>query len=245
VNEPVSRETPPAPNSAVGVFSHHLALAERYAEILAKAGVTRGLIGPREVPRLWDRHLLNCALLGSAIGTGRDVCDIGSGAGLPGVVLALSRPDLELTLVEPLLRRSTFLEEVVSDLGLTNVEVVRARAEELHGVREFSVVTSRAVAPLERLLRWSMPLVRQGGEMVAMKGSSVEEEIRVAGPVLAKLGAGAVRVEEYGAGLVDRPTIVVRVETTRVSRVGLSQMGPAGGSRSEGRKSRSRRRGER
>lgn len=245
VNEPVSRETPPPPESAVGVFSHHLPLARRYADLLASDGVVRGLIGPREVPRLWERHLVNCALLGEAIAPGLDVCDVGSGAGLPGVVLALSRPDLQVTLVEPLLRRSNFLDEVVAQLGLMNVEVVRARAEELHGRREFSVVTSRAVAPLGRLLRWSMPLVRQGGELIAMKGSSVHDEIREAAPVLKKVGAGQIRVEEYGEGLVERPTIVVRVESTRPSRVGLSGMGRPRGSRGEGSKSRSRRRGER
>lgn len=245
VNEPVSRETPPAPESAVGVFSHHLPAARRYAEILTEDGVIRGLIGPREVARLWERHLVNCALLGQAIRADADVCDIGSGAGLPGVVLALNRPDLTVTLVEPLLRRVTFLEEVVTELALTNVEVVRARAEELHGQREFSVVTSRAVAPLERLLRWSMPLVRQGGEMVAMKGSSVQGEIDEAAAVLKKVGAGKVSVEEYGAGLVERPTIVVRVEATRPSRVGLSEMSRPRAGRAEGAKSRSRRRGER
>jgi 16S rRNA (guanine527-N7)-methyltransferase len=164
--------------------------------------------------------VLNCALLGQAISEGLDVCDIGSGAGLPGLVLALSRPDLQVTLVEPLLRRTTFLEEAVSELGLRNVEVVRARAEELHGSREFSVVTSRAVAPLDRLLGWSMPLVRQGGELVAMKGSSVHEEVEAAAGALKKHGAGAVSVEELGAGVVERPTIVIRVEATLPSRLG-------------------------
>jgi 16S rRNA (guanine527-N7)-methyltransferase len=208
------------------VFSHALPLAERFAAILAREGVLRGLIGPREVPRLWERHLVNCALLGRAIDEGADVCDIGSGAGLPGLVLALSRPDLKVTLVEPLLRRTTFLEEAVAELGLTNVEVVRARAEELHGKREFSVVTSRAVAPLDRLLTWSMPLVRRGGALVAMKGSSVHDEVADAAGALRKYGAGAVSVEEYGEGLVERPTIVVRVEATRPSRLGLDAAKP-------------------
>jgi 16S rRNA (guanine527-N7)-methyltransferase len=134
-DDAVSRETPSAPDVAAGVFSHALPLAERYADLLATDGVVRGLIGPREVPRLWERHLVNCALLAEAIPHGADVCDIGSGAGLPGLVLAIARPDLSVTLVEPLLRRSTFLREAVSTLGLQNVEVVRARAEELHGKR--------------------------------------------------------------------------------------------------------------
>jgi 16S rRNA (guanine527-N7)-methyltransferase len=208
----------------VGVFSHRLPLAEKYADLLAGEGVLRGLIGPREVPRLWERHLINCALLGEAIGPELDVCDIGSGAGLPGIVLAISRPDLRVTLVEPLLRRTTFLEEVVRDLGLSNVEVVRARAEELHGKREFSVVTSRAVAPLDRLLVWSMPLVRQGGELVAMKGASVHDEIEQASSTMKKYGAGAVAVEEYGKDRVDRATTVVRVEATGPSRLGLESI---------------------
>lgn len=229
----------------MGVFSHRLPLAALYADLLAREGVVRGLIGPREVPRLWERHLVNCALLGRAIEPGMDVCDIGSGAGLPGVVLAIARPDLEITLVEPLLRRSTFLQEAVEALGLTNVEVVRARAEEMHGSREFSVVTSRAVAPLERLVRWSMPLVRAGGELVAMKGSSVHEEIKKAQHALAAMGAGAVAVEEYGEGLVGRPTIVVRVEATQLSRLGLEKTGhPARKSKQRG-ASRKRRRRDR
>lgn len=240
MSEPVSRETPPAPAAAAGVFAHALPLAERYADLLAHDGVVRGLIGPREVSRLWERHLLNCALLGRAIPDGVDVCDIGSGAGLPGLVLALSRPDLTVTLVEPLLRRTTFLEEAVIALGLSNVEVVRARAEELHGKRDFAVVTSRAVAPLDRLLGWSMPLVREGGALVAMKGASAEEEIEAAAATLRKYGAGAVRVESYGEGVVEAPTRVVHVEATKPSRLGSERARP--GRKKSRRSSASRRR---
>ncbi len=197
-------------------------LAERYAELLATEGVLRGLIGPRETPRLWERHLINCALLADAFPAEADVCDVGSGAGLPGIVLALRRPDLTITVVEPLLRRTTFLDEVVSDLTLANVSVVRGRAEELHGKREFSFVTSRAVAPLERLIAWSLPLPRAGGALVAMKGSSAAAEIEAAGAALARYGAGAVSVERYGDGLIDPPTTVVRVEATRPSTLGLT-----------------------
>jgi 16S rRNA (guanine527-N7)-methyltransferase len=170
---------------------------------------------------LWERHLVNCALLGKAIPEGLDVCDIGTGAGLPGLVLALDRPDLTLTLVEPLLRRTTFLDEAVTALGLDNVEVVRARAEELHGVRDFSVVTSRAVAPLDRLLSWSMPLVRQRGALVAMKGSSAADEVRSAHKALRRFGAGEVTVATYGGELIDPPTTVVRVEAAGPSGLGL------------------------
>lgn len=215
------------------MFSHALPVAEAYAALLADDGVVRGLIGPREAPRLWERHLVNCALLGEAIEPDADVCDIGSGAGLPGLVLAIARPDLRITLVEPLLRRTTFLDEVVERLGLRNVEVVRARAEELHGTREFAVVTSRAVAPLERLLDWSMPLVRQGGALVAMKGASAADEVAAATTSLRRHGAGTVEVLTLGVGVIEPPTTVVRVEATRPSRLGWAAApAPASSARS-------------
>ena len=194
------------------VFSSaRLALAERYVDLLATEAVVRGLIGPREAPRLWERHLLNCAVLGHVIPEGATVCDLGSGAGLPGVVLAIARPDLEVTLVEPLLRRTSFLEEAVDELGLDRVQVVRARAEDLHGEASFDVVTSRAVAPLGRLLGWSVPLVAADGVVLAMKGSSAREEIRGAGKVLRRLGCAAPEVLELGAEILDPPTTAIRV----------------------------------
>lgn len=227
----VSRETrpvpPPAP-SARGVFPvERWPLAEQYAELLATQGVVRGLIGPRETPRLWDRHLLNCAVLGELLPTDAAVCDIGSGAGLPGLVLAIARPDLRLTLVEPLLRRTTFLEEVVRGLGLTNVDVTRARAEELHGARTFDVVTSRAVAPLDRLLGWSMPLVAPRGALVAMKGSSIRAEIGDAEPALRKLRCAPPTVHLLGAEHLDPPTTAVRVAWADPARVGWRPPGAA------------------
>ena len=187
-NQDVSRETTLFP-------PERLPLAARYAELLATAGVERGLIGPREAPRLWDRHLLNCALLAQAIPPGATVADLGSGAGLPGVVLAIARPDLRITLVEPLERRTAFLHEVVAELDLGDVEVLRGRAEALHGVRRFDVVTSRALAPLDRLLTWSMPLVAPEGAMVAMKGRSLEDEIEAARATLRRLRAARARLE--------------------------------------------------
>jgi 16S rRNA (guanine527-N7)-methyltransferase len=218
----VSRETPSAPDVARRVFPHlRLPAAERYAELLATEGVVRGLIGPREAPRLWDRHLLNCAVLAELLPENASVCDIGSGAGLPGIVLAIARPDLRLTLVEPLLRRTTFLEEVVDELGLSQVEVVRGRAEALHGRRHFDVVTSRAVAPLERLLTWSMPLVSPTGALVAMKGSSIDEEIEVAAATLKKLGCAAPEVHVLGEGVIDSTTVAVRVAWADPARVSL------------------------
>jgi len=196
---------------ARGIFGDSLPHAVRYAELLADAGVVRGLIGPRETPRLWERHLLNCAVLADGIPDGAAVADVGSGAGLPGVVLALGRPDLAVTLVEPLQRRTEFLTEVVGALGLDRVEVVRARAEELHGVRFFGTVVSRAVAPLPRLLRWCMPLVAPGGQMLAMKGASAEEELSKAAATLRRLNAGPAEVVWFGQGILDPPTTAIRV----------------------------------
>jgi len=218
----VSRETPPAPDSARGVFPvDRLPLAQRYADLLATEGVVRGLIGPREAPRLWERHLLNCAVLAELLPANATICDIGSGAGLPGLVLAVARPDLLITLVEPLLRRTTFLDEAVAELALGDrVEVVRGRAEELHGDRTFSVVTSRAVAPLDRLLGWSMPLVAPTGALVAMKGSSIPDEIETAGPVLRRLACAPPEVHTLGEGRIASPTTVVRVAWADPTRVG-------------------------
>lgn len=235
----VSRETPSAlpetPELARRVFaSTRLPLIEAYAASLATDGVVRGLIGPREAPRLWDRHLLNCAVLGDAIPPGVTVCDVGSGAGLPGLVLAIARPDLQLTLLEPLLRRTTYLTEVADELGLSNVEVLRGRAEEQHGKQRFDVVTSRAVAPLGRLLTWSMPLVAPDGALVAMKGSSVAEEVVEAADVLTALGCAAPEVLELGVGVISPQTHAVRVAWADPRQVVL------GGAPSRRRKARGR-----
>lgn len=221
MSDEVSRETPSVPPEARRVFaSEQLPLAERYAHLLATEGVVRGLIGPRETPRLWDRHLLNSAVLSEAVPQGAAVCDIGSGAGLPGLVLAIARPDVRVTLVEPLLRRTTFLEEVVEDLGLDRVTVVRGRADDLHGQETFDVVTSRAVAPLDRLLGWSMPLVAPEGALVAMKGQSVHEEIESARSFLATWRCGEPEVMELGLEVVFPPTTVVRVPWADPARIG-------------------------
>lgn len=243
----VSRETPSTPDAARRVFSSaRLPLIEAYAASLATDGVVRGLIGPREAPRLWERHLLNCAVLGEAVPEEARVCDIGSGAGLPGLVLAIARPDLHLTLVEPLLRRTTYLQEVADQLSLANVEVVRARADALHGKRSFDVVTSRAVAPLGRLLGWSMPLVSPTGALVAMKGSSVAEEIQASAPVRRKLGCAEPETLSLGAGIVDPQTVVVRVAWADPGRVGwpdASEPSRGGRPRSRAAKGKARRKG--
>jgi 16S rRNA (guanine527-N7)-methyltransferase len=194
------------------VFASRLPIAEEYAGLLANEGIVRGLIGPREVPRLWDRHLMNSAVVAEQITRGASVADIGSGAGLPGLVLAVARPDLRVTLIEPLLRRSTFLIEAVASLGLDNVEVVRARAEDLHGERTFDVVTSRAVAPLDRLARWSLPLTRGGGTFLPMKGSTAATELTAAADLLRRSGASSWSIVSVGNDILTIPVTLIRVE---------------------------------
>lgn len=201
----VSRETPPP--HAAGVFASRLPLAEQYAEILATDGVVRGLIGPREVPRIWDRHVMNSAVVVPRLGDGVTVADVGTGAGLPGLVWAIARPDIHMTLIEPLLRRTSFLEEVVDTLGLDNVDVLRSRAEDVH--ESYDVVTARAVAGLDKLGRWCMPLVRPGGVLLAMKGRSAAEEVSAATATLHRLGATSIVVTSYDNG--DVPTTVVEI----------------------------------
>ncbi|MGW1722595.1 16S rRNA (guanine(527)-N(7))-methyltransferase RsmG [Streptomyces sp. NPDC002306] len=206
-------ELPPAPEQARDVFGGRFDDAVRYAELLAEAGVQRGLIGPREVPRLWERHLLNCAVLSEVVPEGVTVCDVGSGAGLPGIPLALVREDLKITLLEPLLRRTNFLSEVVELLGLDHVTVVRGRAEEVMGtLQPVHVVTARAVAPLDRLAAWGIPLLRPYGEMLALKGDTAEEELKSAATALSKLGAVETSILHVGEGVVDPLSTVVRVE---------------------------------
>ncbi len=202
-----------APEAARKYFGDRLPDVVRYGELLADAGVRRGLIGPREVPRLWERHLLNCAVLAEAVPEGVTVCDVGSGAGLPGIPLALVRPDLKITLLEPLLRRTTFLQEVVELLGLDHVTVVRGRAEEVLGtLPAVQVVTARAVAPLDRLAGWGVPLLRPYGEMLAIKGDTAVEELKSARAALAKLGVVETSVVQVGEGVVDPLSTVVRAE---------------------------------
>jgi len=193
------------------VFSDALPVASAFAHLLATDATVRGLIGPREVPRLWERHLLNSAMVTDLVGPDASVCDVGSGAGLPGLVMAIRRPDLRVTLVEPLLRRTTFLTEVVDGLGLANVEVVRARAEELHGTRSFDAVTSRAVAPMDRLSAWSLPLVRSGGEFLAMKGSSVQDEVDAAASAISAGHGVLMGIVELGGEVLDPPVRIVRI----------------------------------
>jgi 16S rRNA (guanine527-N7)-methyltransferase len=199
---------PPAARAGFGAQAD---AAWRYAELLAGPGVERGLVGPQEVPRLWERHLLNCLAVAPLIDHGSSVCDLGAGSGLPGVVLALARPDLHVVLLEPMLRRVTFLREVAAALPLPNVAVCRKRAEEMVGRLTVDVVTARAVAPLDRLAAWALPLLAPGGTLLALKGRAAETELRVAQDTLRRLGAASWQVMQVGDGLVQPLTTVVRV----------------------------------
>lgn len=207
------------PRAAIDVFGDRLELAARYAELLATAGVERGLIGPRETERLWERHVLNSAAVSELLEPGERVVDIGSGAGLPGIPLAIVRPDLAVTLIEPLLRRATFLSEAVTALALGNVIVVRGRAEDAAVIRDHAAmdaVTSRAVASLDKLTRWSLPLLRPGGRMLALKGDRAETEVAEYRRGMTTLGAVDVRVLRCGASYLNPPaTVVVAVRSDR------------------------------
>lgn len=207
----VSRGTPAPPPAAVEFFGSHLDRVRRYVEWLASDGVERGLIGPREVDRIWDRHVLNCAVIESGIPLDSRVCDVGSGAGLPGIVISLVRLDISMVLLEPLLRRWTFLTEVLDGLELSDrVSAVRDRAEDHSG--RYDVVVARAVAPLDRLAGVCLPLCGPSGTLLAMKGRRAGEELAAAEPMLRKLRARAWSVEVYGDGVVEPPTTAVRIE---------------------------------
>jgi 16S rRNA (guanine527-N7)-methyltransferase len=212
--------TPAPPPAAAALFGDRLGVAEAYADLLAGPGVERGLLGPREVERIWDRHILNSAAIAELIEPGSCVIDIGSGAGLPGVPLAIARPDLRVTLVEPMLRRTEFLEEAVAILGIP-IAVTRGRAEDAEirsRLAGSDVVVSRAVADLGKLTRWGMPLLRSGGRMLSMKGDRAVEEVAVSGPEMAALGAIGVEVVRCGVGLLSPPaTVVVAVRGDRKS----------------------------
>ena len=201
------------PEIATTVFGDNLAAAVRFTELLAAVGVERGLIGPREVDRLWDRHILNSAVVADAIPQDARVVDLGSGAGLPGVPLIIARPDLKVTLLEPMARRVAWLTEVVDTLALS-ASVVRGRAEE-PAIRQqlagADVVIARAVAPLARLWAWSAPLLRQGGRLVALKGESADEEVVRDGSAVTRAGGSLPVVERCGTDLLAVPTTIVVV----------------------------------
>jgi 16S rRNA (guanine527-N7)-methyltransferase len=193
------------------VFGAELDRVTRYAGLLAGPGVERGLIGPRETARLWDRHLMNCAAVAELIPHRSSVIDLGSGAGLPGIVLAMLLPDSRVILLEPMARRAAFLDECVRQLALENAEVRRGRAEEMAGRLVADVVTARAVAPMDRLAGLALGLVRPGGLVLAVKGAGAEQELAAAGPVLQTLGAREAAVVHAGRGKVSPPPAVIRL----------------------------------
>jgi 16S rRNA (guanine527-N7)-methyltransferase len=190
---------PSSADLAADMFGDALPQAEKYAALLTGAGVERGVVGPAEADRIWDRHLLNCGVLARLIPAKGTLVDLGSGAGLPGIVLAILLPGVRVTLLEPLARRVDFLEECVAALGLSNAQVVRGRAEDMAGRLTADVVASRAVAPLDKLVGLSVGLARPGGRVLAMKGSSAEAELQKARPVLARLGVTDARVVHAGS----------------------------------------------
>lgn len=201
------------PDALAAAYPESVPGLEKYARSLATDGVIRGLIGPREVPRLWERHLANCAVIEQLIPQGASLIDIGSGAGLPGIVLSLVRPDITVTLIDPLLRRTTYLEEITPLLGIADrVTVLRGRAQEFHGKVSGDVVTARAVAALAELVTWSWPMVTPGGSLVAMKGEGAAGEVAEARPTLTALGIdnSQVRLERFEASTGTATAVVIQ-----------------------------------
>lgn len=204
-----------APPAVREVFGDRVELAERFAAMLGSVGVDRGLIGPREASRLWERHLLNCAVVTDLLPRGARVVDVGSGAGLPGIPMAVRRPDLSVELVESLARRTDFLTDAVAALGIQNqVQVIRGRAEDRSVVAAAggaAWVTARAVAPLDRLVRWCLPLLAEGGSLLAIKGERAVAEARQVADVVRRFGGTEPEVVTCGVGVLDVPTTVVVV----------------------------------
>ncbi len=211
-------DVPAPPEEARAIFGSALPTAVAYARMLAGPGVERGLIGPSEAARIWDRHLLNSAAVAELVPAHCEIADLGSGAGLPGVVLAILRPDAHVVLVDPMARRTAFLAECAERLGLTNVTVRRGRAEELAGQIEADLVTARAVASLDKLAGLAAGLARPGGTVLAIKGASALAELDRARPVLDRLGAWGAEVVVVGAGVLAQPTTVVRFRTSERPR---------------------------
>lgn len=202
------------PPAAAVMFGDRLELAQAFTENLAVHGEEYGLIGPLELPRLWSRHILNCAVVAPLIRPGL-VGDIGSGAGLPGLVLAIARPDAHFVLVEPMERRTNWLNEQVAELGLTNVTVVRARAEDAKQTPAFDQVTARAVSAFGKLIAMCSPLVRPGGELVLMKGANAAAEVEAAEKAIRKFRLSDVEVMELGSDLLGETTRVIRATVGR------------------------------
>lgn len=221
---------PDRPPPAAGeIFGSRLEVADRFAHILADTGVSHGLIGPRETPRLWERHLLNCGIVEAVLPHRTTVADVGSGAGLPGLVLAIARPDLEVILIEPMLRRTTWLEQTVAQLDLPNVQVCRGRAQDFWGKVRVPVVTARAVARLADLATWCLPLLEPGGTLWALKGASAAAELSEDAQQVTRAGGTDARLVVLGEEVLPEPTrlIEVRIGATVVRPVAASSGGAA------------------
>lgn len=196
------------PAAAATVFGTGIGQARDYATNLVLDADMLGLLGPREMPKLWSRHILNSAVVAELLEPGDTVADVGSGAGLPGIPMAIARPDVHFTLIEPMERRSGWLQQQVEELGLTNVTVLRARAEEVTD-RKFSVVTARAVSALPKLLRLTVPLLQAGGRVLALKGSKAQDEINEAESLRKKLKIAGFEIVHTGVKYLAEPTLVV------------------------------------
>ena len=209
----VSRETFEVelePASAVEIFGAGIDKARAYAAALVRDGDELGLLGPREMPKLWTRHILNSAVVAELVEPGKKVADVGSGAGLPGIPMAIAQPEATFVLIEPMERRSKWLQEQVDALGLTNVRVHRARAEEVG--EAFDIVTARAVSALPKLLRMTVPLTRDGGDIIALKGSKAADEIEESKKLQKKLKISGFEILHTGAKFLAEPTLVVRTK---------------------------------
>jgi len=198
------------PAAAEMIFGDQIGKARSYFEALVRDGDLLGLLGPREMPKLWTRHILNSAVVADLVSPGQTVADVGSGAGLPGIPMALAQPQAHFTLIEPMERRSDWLKRVVQDLELNNIRVHRARAEEVSEV--FDVVTARAVSALPNLLRMCVPMTKHGGEVIALKGSKAAEEIQDAKKLQKKLGIASFEIVRVGGEFLTDPTLVVRTK---------------------------------
>jgi len=204
--------TPEAePEEALKVYGEHIEKARKYFDLLVRDGDLLGLIGPRELPKLWSRHILNSAVVADLVEDGQLVADVGSGAGFPGIPMAILRPDVRFVLIEPMERRANWLAEVVvTELDLNNVKVLRGRAEEAP-LKNYDVVTARAVSALPKLLRMLVPLTVQGGQVLAMKGSKAQDEIDESRPLMKKLKLESFEIVTVGQNILSDPTTVVRV----------------------------------
>ena len=197
------------PESAKGIFGPQIDKARAFAQKLANDSDDLGLLGPRELDKLWSRHILNSAVVSETIKAGDLVADVGSGAGLPGIPMAIAFPEAHFVLIEPMERRSNWMLEVIEELGLTNVEVRRARAEEVLD-QKFDIVTARAVAALDKLLGLTAHLLKPGGSLIALKGSKAADEIEVARKLQKKLGIASFEIQICGEKFLAEPTSVVK-----------------------------------